>query len=86
MKPQEIYEAYLNLVWNAFSSDVHVLSIWWVWATILPAAFYILFMLAKWTLLTMPIWIPIKLIRMLFERNSSYYPTTRDRKKNPNKD
>jgi hypothetical protein len=77
----EIFEAYLNLVWNHWLSDVEVLSIWWVWATILPAAGYILFMLVKWTLLTMPAWIPIKLIRMLFVRGPSYYTSTGDYKK-----
>ena len=80
MKPQEIFESYLDLVWRAFMSDVNVLSIWWVWAAILPAAGYILFMLAKWTLLTRPLWIPIKLIRMLFNVKPSYYTSTGDYK------
>ena len=76
MKTSEIFEAYLNLVWNSFMADVDVLSIWWVWVTILPAVGYVLFMTVKWTLLTTPLWIPIKLIRMLFNSKPSYYTST----------
>ena len=79
---EEILEAYLNLLWNSFQSDVSILSNWWMWAALLiPAAGYIVFMLVKWTLLTMPIWIPIKLIRMLFSKGPSYYTSTGDYKK-----
>ena len=78
---QEIFESYLNLVWSYWLADLEVLSLWWVWVTILPALGYILFMTIKWSFLTMPIWLPIKFIRMIFKKRPSYYTSTGDYRK-----
>ena len=42
--------------------DIEVLTTWWVWVLVLPAMFYIPFMLLKWVLLLCPAWLPFVLI------------------------
>ncbi len=61
MTIQEIITAYINLLWHQFQYDVNMLSKpWMYWAIFIPAIFYSIFFVIKWTLLTMPIWLPIK--------------------------
>ena len=72
MKASEIFDAYLNLLWNAFQYDLSILSIWWMWAALLiPALAYLLSMCLKWTLLLAPLWVPIKMIRIAWDKDSS---------------
>lgn len=48
------------LSWYQF--DLMVFSQWWIYVFILPALLYIPFFLAKWALLTAPLWLPIHLM------------------------
>lgn len=38
--------------------DVSVLSQWWVILTVIPAMMYFVFMVLKWLILTLPVWLP----------------------------
>lgn len=82
MKADEIFEEYINLIWAYWLQDLEALSMWWMWAFVLPALGYILFMWIKWVILTMPLWIPIKVIRMLYEKKPSFNQSARGYKKN----
>ena len=76
MSIKEIGVEYLNLLWNSFQYDLNVLSTWWVWAAFfIPAVLYILFMCVKWYILLFPIWLPLKLLRIPFEKKPSYVST-----------
>lgn len=43
--------------------DVSVLSQPWVLWTVFPALIYFAFMIAKWCVLTLPVWLPFVIIR-----------------------
>lgn len=63
MNLEEIFEAYLNLLWNCFQFDVHVFSEPWMYIVLLiPATFYLAFFIIKWIVLTAPVWLPFKII------------------------
>ena len=43
--------------------DIMVFSQWWLYAPFcIPFIFYVMFFALKWQILTLPIWLPIKLI------------------------
>ena len=76
MNINEILNAYVNLLWSSFQSDLNVLSNWWMWAALLiPAIAYMLFMAVKYWILLMPIWISLKLLRIPFSKKSSFEST-----------
>lgn len=51
--------------------DVSVLSTPWVLYTVFPALFYFMFMLLKWCVLTLPVWLPVRLMmRGLYRKDS----------------
>ena len=44
--------------------DIWVFSQWWLYAPLLiPFCFYMMFFIMKWTILTLPIWLPIVIVR-----------------------
>jgi len=46
-----------------FISDIEVFSQPWIYICLLiPAFFYLMFFILKWTILTAPFWIPIRII------------------------
>lgn len=47
--------------------DVSVLSQGWMIFTIFPAMLYMVFMIFKWTILTMPVWIPFAVVAAIKE-------------------
>ena len=54
---------YLEILLDQFRWDLAVFSKPWLyWPLLIPAAGYFTFFLLKWTVLTAPIWLPIKLI------------------------
>ncbi len=63
----ELYQAYLKMVWELFQYDVGVFSQTWIYYWVLvPAVFYGIFFVIKWTLLTLPIWIiPVMILKRL---------------------
>lgn len=56
----EIFEKYLNLLWNMFQYDINVFSHPWLYYWLLvPAVGYLVFFFVKWAVLTTPLWLPI---------------------------
>lgn len=54
----------LDLLMQQYLFDVHSLSQPWMYYWLLiPALSYVGFMAVKWAVLTMPIWIPVSLIK-----------------------
>lgn len=52
----------IELLTSLYEYDVSWLSTPWMLWTVIPAFLYILFMLIKWTVLTMPLWIPVCIV------------------------
>jgi len=60
---KEALDKYSELLYNLFLYDVEVFSQGWIYAWILiPAACYFMFFCAKWVVLTLPIWLPFRII------------------------
>lgn len=51
----EIFDIFIAL----YLYDIEVLTTPWVYYTVIPAVFYSMFMIVKWTFLTIPIWVPL---------------------------
>lgn len=47
------------LSWYAF--DLWFVTQWWAWVFILPIICYLPFFVAKWALVTLPLWLPVHL-------------------------
>ena len=52
----------LDMLVQQWLYDVSVLSTPWVLYTVVPALLYIIFMLVKWSALTLPVWLPLRLV------------------------
>lgn len=53
---------YLRWLFEIFKGDLHVFSQWWLYAPLLiPFIGYTIFFVAKWTLITLPIWVTLRL-------------------------
>jgi hypothetical protein len=57
----------LDMLADQWLYDVSVLSQGWMIFTIFPAMFYMVFMVFKWTILTMPVWIPFAVVAAIKE-------------------
>ena len=63
MKIMEILEKYLNFLWEMFMYDMDVFSKGWIYAWVLiPAIGYFIFFWIKWIVLTIPVWMPLRMI------------------------
>lgn len=50
----------LNVLARFYLFDLWVFSQWWLYAPMMiPFAFYFLFFLVKWAVLTLPVWAPV---------------------------
>lgn len=50
----------LDIYARMFEFDIEVLSQpWMYWTLLIPATLYSLFMLAKWYVITAPLWLPV---------------------------
>lgn len=59
----EILEKIAIKLYDLWIYDLEVLAQPWLyWWLGVPAIFYMSFMIIKWALITIPIWLPIKLI------------------------
>jgi hypothetical protein len=54
-------EKYINYLLESIIFDAQGYDHWWMW-TIIPAFFYTLFLVLKYTVLTLPVWLPFNLI------------------------
>jgi hypothetical protein len=48
--------------------DIEVLSQWWVIFFVFPALIYFVFMIVKWMVLTLPVWLPVMLATTNFKK------------------
>jgi hypothetical protein len=48
--------------------DVSIMSNFYVLVFVFPALFYMMFMLVKWSVLTIPLWVPVAAVAKLFVR------------------
>lgn len=63
MTISEILTAYLNILWNSFQWDIHYFSqVWMYYLLLIPFIFYLIFFFVKWAILTLPIWLPFRII------------------------
>lgn len=63
----EAIDKYVSYILNGFLSDVEGFNHWWM-LFILPAAIYFMFIVLKYLVLTIPIWLPLSLILSSFKR------------------
>ncbi|EKD89610.1 MAG: hypothetical protein ACD_33C00034G0007 [uncultured bacterium] len=64
-------EIILNKLIELWLYDIEVFSQTWLYAWLLvPAMFYLMFFMIKWTVLTTPLWLPIVIIINSFKRES----------------
>jgi len=60
---QQVLTKYLETLYQLFEYDIDVFSQVWIYAWVLiPAVFYLMFFMAKWAVLTAPIWLPLRII------------------------
>lgn len=53
----------IDIYVRMFEFDAWVFSQWWLYAPLgMPAMFYLAFFGMKWSVLTMPLWLPFNLI------------------------
>lgn len=52
----------LEVLSDQWVFDVQMMSHWWFWLLVIPAMFYLPFMVLKWLLLTCPVWLPLSII------------------------
>jgi hypothetical protein len=71
----EVVEAYLQFLWLQFQYDWSILSNPWVLYTIIPAVLYVVFFMAKWWILLVPITLPLTIIS---SRGSTSSPNSSD--------
>lgn len=60
----QLIETYFTILLNQFQYDVSVYSnnMWMYYWVCVPAFFYTVFFLIKWTVLTAPMWMPFRMI------------------------
>jgi len=54
-------EKYINYILESIILDVNGYDHWWMW-TFIPAIFYTIFLVLKYAILTLPIWLPFNLV------------------------
>ena len=59
MTAQEVLNQYVTFLWEQFQYDWSWMSNPWVLYTIFPEIAYIIFFLCKWTILLVPITMPV---------------------------
>ena len=68
MNLEQLFNSYLQLLWDAFQYDIEIFSSGWIYYWILiPAFFYFIFFILKWVVLTAPLWVPINMISRGFK-------------------
>jgi hypothetical protein len=56
-------ETILQTILGFWQFDMWVYSQWWTYAFLLiPAIFYTIFFVLKWTIITLPLWLPFYII------------------------
>lgn len=52
----------VDILADQWAYDIANLSQWWVIVFVFPALFYFVFMILKWAVLTLPVWLPASII------------------------
>lgn len=59
----ELFNAYLGFLWETFNYDLEVFSQGWIYYLLLiPAMGYFMFFILKWTILLIPLYMPLTMI------------------------
>lgn len=62
MSLEKLLESYLNTLYGYFKYDLSVFENPWMYIPMfIPIIFYLVFFILKWSILTAPFWIPIKM-------------------------
>ena len=64
---------YLQFLQLSFQFDVYVYSQTWIYYWILPVLLYSYWFLIKWSILTIPIWIPIIILIDMIRNFNQFY-------------
>lgn len=59
---------YIDYILNSIISDVEGFNHWWM-CLILPAILYFIVLMIKYSVLTMPIWLPFVIISRTFKKD-----------------
>ena len=59
MTAQEVLNQYMTFLWEQFQYDWGWMSNPWILYTIIPECLYIFFFLCKWTILLVPVTLPV---------------------------
>lgn len=60
-------EKYLSYIFEGIINDINGFYHWWMFL-IIPAIFYFIFLILKYALLTLPIWLPFAIISSFFKK------------------
>lgn len=63
-------EKYINYLLESIVLDMLVYDHWWMWLGV-PAIFYTIFLVLKYAVLTLPVWLPFNLILSALNRKSN---------------
>lgn len=81
MTLKEILDVYINFCWQAFQYDMDVFSRGWMYYWLfIPAFCYLVFFFVKWSVITAPLWLPIKMILTGFNININNSNNNKDKK------
>ena len=71
MSVMDILNNLANLYYALYLWDIEQFSKPWLyWWLLIPAGFFTIFFVLKWTLLTLPFWLPLSLIVSALRRRS----------------
>lgn len=61
-KLKELFDIYVDFLIYMLKADISILTTTWVWTWVFPVIGYAIVMLFKWSVITIPIWAPIRLL------------------------
>ena len=60
---EKIFEQIVQMLFEFWKFDMMVYSQWWLYAPLLiPAIFYTIFFMLKWSIITAPVWLPLSIV------------------------
>ena len=60
----------INVIVTLWLYDIEVMSQGWMyWWVLVPALFYLVFMLLKWAVIFIPVWVPLAIIVTVLRRD-----------------
>lgn len=62
MITEDIFQPVIVFLVHQYLSDMAFLGQPWLWFTVIPGLLCLTFVFLKWLILTLPIWLPIRII------------------------